>query len=119
MIALPELLVILVVKLVARELAFDFVGDRDEKRRNIVPEEIHELIVGDDDQNVRLGGLEIRAQRRESRFGILAELCLLLEARPARRPLRRHAVVEIHEVFPLGARLEKDVGSVARRQGRD
>ena len=82
---LAQLLMIPVVKLVPRELAFDFVGDRDEKSRNIVPEKIHELIVGDDDQNVRLGILEIRAQRRESRFGVLAELL------PAARSVGRRA----------------------------
>src|SRR5690606_37217090 len=77
---------------------------------------IYELIVGDHDQYVRLGGFEIGAQYGECRFGVLAKFLLLRERRPARRTLGRHTVVKIHEIFPLPARFKKDVGSMARCQ---
>ncbi len=111
-----EFFIIAVMKLVARKLTFDLVGDRYKKRWNVAPKKIDELIVGDNDQNIRLGCFEIHAQRRERRFCVLAQFLLLLERRTARRALRRHAVVEIHKIFPLAARFEKDVRSVARCQ---
>jgi hypothetical protein len=66
------------MKLVPRELPFDFIRNGDEESRDIVPEEIDELIVGDNDQNVGLGCVKIRAQRRKRRFGIVPEFFLLL-----------------------------------------
>jgi len=44
-----EFFMVAVLKAVARELAFDFLGDSHEESRNIVPKKIDELIVGNND----------------------------------------------------------------------
>src|SRR5438874_10614073 len=111
-----ELFVIAVVKAVAGKLSFDFVADRDEESRNIVPKEVDELIVGNNDQHIGFRLLEIRAQHCKSSLGVLAKLFLLFESRATRGALRRHAVMKIHEIFPLASGLEKNIRCVARRQ---
>ena len=79
---LAQFFMISIVKMVPRELSLDFIGRGHEKRRNIVPKKIDELIVGDNDQHVRLGLLQIGAQDSESLFRVVTELFLLLQCRP-------------------------------------
>ena len=52
-----ELFVISIVKTVPGKLPLHLICDGDKEGRNIVPEKIDELIIGDDDQNIRLGSL--------------------------------------------------------------
>ena len=101
-----QLFVISIVKTVTRKLPFDFVADGDKEGRNIVPKKVDELIVGNDDQNVGFGLFQIFAQNGKCSLSILPKFFLLLECRPVRRSLRRHAVVKIHEIFPLASRLK-------------
>ena len=114
-----QLLVISIAKRMTSKLTFDFVTDGDEKRRNIIPKEVDELIIGNNDQDVGLGLLQILAQHPESSLGIPPQFFLLLESRPARGALGRHTVVQIHEIFPFTARLEKYVRRVACGHGRN
>src|SRR3990170_5286648 len=104
------------VKFVARKLSLHLVGGGNEESRDIVPKKIDELIVGDDDQYIRLRSLQVGAQHAERSLGIRSKFLLLREGRPVPRALRRHAVMQVHEIFPLGAGFEENVGRVARRQ---
>ena len=108
-----------IVKLVSGELSLDLIGDCDEKSRNVVPEKIDKLIVSHDDQYIRFCLFHIGAKYSKSIFGILSQLFLLFQRRPSGGTLRCHAVMEIHKVFPLGSRFEKNVRSMARRQRGD
>jgi hypothetical protein len=112
-----ELFVIAVMKMVPGKLPFDFVADGHEKSRDVVPKKVYELVVGDDDQYIGPSGFEVFAQRRKGMLGVLPEFFLLFEGGPARRTLRRHAVVKIHEIFPFPAGFKKNIGGVARCQG--
>src|SRR5262249_44539254 len=107
------------MKLVPGELSPDLISDRHEKSRNIIPEKIHKLIVGHDDQHVGSCLLHIGSQYGKSIFSILAQPFLLFQRWPGGGTLRRHAVMEIHKVFPLGSRFEENVRSMARRQCGD
>src|SRR6187551_745121 len=80
-----ELFVILVMKFVLRELALYFVTDSDKKCWDVVPEKIDKLIVRHNDQNIRFGLLQVRAQNRKRFFSLLTQLLLLLKGRPGRR----------------------------------
>ena len=107
-----QFLVIFVMKLVLRELSLHFVSGCHKESRDIVPEKIDELIVGHDDQNIGLRLLEIATQRSERGLSVLAQFLLLIEGRPARRAGGRHAVVQIHEIFPLTSGFEQNIGRV-------
>ena len=112
-----EFFVISVVKAVTRKLPFDFVADGDKESRNIVPKKIDELIVGNDDQNVGFGLFQILAQNGEMPPQHLAEVFSAARmSAGSQKPLRRHAVVKIHEIFPLASRLKQDIRCMARSQ---
>jgi hypothetical protein len=72
-----KLFVIAIVKLMPGKLPLNLVSESDEKRRDVVPKKIDELIIGHDDEDVRLGLLEIGTQSGERGFGIPSELFLL------------------------------------------
>jgi hypothetical protein len=104
------------MKLMPGELSFDFLGDGDQKRGDVIPKKIHELIVGDYNQDVRLRPLHVGAKHGEGRLGIFSQPDLLFEGGPGTRTLRRHAVVERHEIFPLGTGFQKNIRRMTRRQ---
>ena len=109
----PQIGVILVGKLVARKLPFDLIPKGDEKGRYIVKEEIHELVVGDHDQDVWFRPFEVGTQDGERGFSIRSKFSLRFERGLFTGCVGRHPVVKIHELFPFRPGLEQNIGSVA------
>ena len=72
-----ELFVIAIMKLMPGKLPLNFVSESDEKCRDVIPKEVYELIISHDDEDIRLGSLEIRTQRCERGLGVSPEVFLL------------------------------------------
>src|SRR5204863_5967622 len=112
----PQVLMVFIMKTVAGELSLYFIGQGYKKSRDNVKEKIHELIVCNNDQNIRPGCLQIRAQNRKGSLRIVPECPLLFESRFRIDALRGHGVVEFHKIFPLITGLQKDIGGMTRGQ---
>src|SRR5262245_24541408 len=76
-----EILVIAIVKRVPGKFALDLVRERDEKGRDVVEKKVNKLVVGDDNQHLRLGSFEVGTKLGKGLFGVPAELLLRLRGR--------------------------------------
>jgi hypothetical protein len=73
-----KLFVIAVTKLMPGKMAVDLVGQSHEESWNVVPKKVYELIISDDDEDIRPGFVEIGTQSSERGFGVTSESFLLL-----------------------------------------